>query len=139
MDKGIFRKKSVDKLQSPENLNDYLRVSNPGMWLLLAAIVILLVGTCIWGIFGEINSSAPAVAQVDGGQIICYVEDEYIPRVETGMKVLLEDREGTVSGIRLDDVIGYEITVTMEEPPKDGYYLAEIILDSEHPVSFVLN
>lgn len=138
MGNEIFRKKSLEKIQSPESLNDYLRVSNPGMWLLLGAIVVLLIGACVWGIFGSVTSQTEAVAVVEDGQVVCYVEEAYRDRVASGMKVILEDREGTVNEV-IRDQDGVEITVTMENPPEDGFYTAQIILSSERPVSFVLN
>ena len=52
---GIFRQKSIDKVSSPEKLDDYIRVTRPGVWMTLAAIGILLVGTIVWGIFGELT------------------------------------------------------------------------------------
>ncbi len=55
MDNGIFRQKSIDKVSSPEKLDDYIRVTTPGVWFTLAAIVILLVGTIVWGTFGELT------------------------------------------------------------------------------------
>ena len=139
MGNEIFRKKSLEKIQSPESLNDYLRVSNPGMWLLLAAIAVLLAGACIWSIFGTVRSSTTAVATVGEEQIICYVDEQDQQRVQPGMKVLLEGREGIVSEVPGDDGTGFRVNITMDDPPAPGYYLAEIILNEEHPVSFVLN
>lgn len=52
---GIFRKKSIDKVSSPEKLDDYIRVTTPSVWITLAAIVILLVGATVWGFFGELT------------------------------------------------------------------------------------
>lgn len=49
MNDKIFRKKSVDKMSSPEQLNDYIKVTNPGVWMVLAAIAVLLAGVCVWG------------------------------------------------------------------------------------------
>lgn len=43
--------KSLNRVKSPEDLNDYIRVANPGVWLVLVAVVILLAGVCIWGLF----------------------------------------------------------------------------------------
>lgn len=37
MNDKIFRKKSVEKMSSPEQLNDYVKVTNPGVWMVLAA------------------------------------------------------------------------------------------------------
>ena len=52
MNNGIFRQKSIDKVSSPEKLDDYIRVTTPGVWITITAIVILLVGTIVWGTFG---------------------------------------------------------------------------------------
>ncbi|MBR6332386.1 MAG: hypothetical protein IKR78_04560, partial [Dehalococcoidales bacterium] len=56
MDNPIFRKKSVEHISSPEQLNDYLHVTNLSVWLLLIAVAILLVGLLIWGGFAYITS-----------------------------------------------------------------------------------
>ena len=41
---SLFRKASVERIQSPEQLNDYLRITNPTIWVLLAAVIVLLAG-----------------------------------------------------------------------------------------------
>ena len=51
---GIFRQKSIDKVSSPEKLDDYIRVTTPSVWITLAVIAILLVGVILWGTFGEL-------------------------------------------------------------------------------------
>ena len=51
----LFRKKSVEKISSPDELNDYIRVTTPSVWILLAAIIILLVGMLAWSIFGTVD------------------------------------------------------------------------------------
>ena len=52
---SIFRQKSLDKVSSPEQLNDYIRVTTPSVWLVLAALVVLLVGMLAWSIFGTVE------------------------------------------------------------------------------------
>ena len=49
MNDKIFRKKSIERMKSPDELNDYIRISEPGVWLLLAGLILLLAGACIWG------------------------------------------------------------------------------------------
>ena len=57
MSDQIFRKKSLDRISSPEQLNDYIRMANPGIWMILAAVIILLAGVCVWGIFGHLDTN----------------------------------------------------------------------------------
>ena len=42
MNDQLFRKKSVERVSSPEQLNDYIRVANPSVWMILAAIVMVI-------------------------------------------------------------------------------------------------
>ena len=58
MDNQVFRKKSLEQISSPEQLNDYLRVTNPAVWLLLTAVILLLVGVLIWSSVHRQNESA---------------------------------------------------------------------------------
>ena len=54
MNNSIFRQKSIDKITSPEKLDDYIKVTKPSVWITLIAIVLLLAGTIVWSIFGEV-------------------------------------------------------------------------------------
>ena len=54
-----FRKKSVEQVHSPEELNDYIRVTSPSVWLVLLAIVLLLIGIVAWSILGTVEGVAP--------------------------------------------------------------------------------
>ncbi|MCL2080039.1 MAG: hypothetical protein FWH17_09450 [Oscillospiraceae bacterium] len=44
----LFRKEAVDKLTSPEDLNSYVKVLNPRIWLILAGIIIALAGLVVF-------------------------------------------------------------------------------------------
>ena len=57
--KQIFREKSIERVSSPEKLDDYIKVTTPSVWIILAATVALLVGMIIWGGFGKIEVNTP--------------------------------------------------------------------------------
>lgn len=38
----------LSRINSPEQIDDYIRVTTPGMWLLVLAIIILLASGIIW-------------------------------------------------------------------------------------------
>ena len=54
-EKSIFREKSIERVTSPEQLNDYIKVTTPSVWLILFATLILIVGTLFWAVFGKIQ------------------------------------------------------------------------------------
>ena len=53
----LFRKKSMDRISSPEELNDYIKVTSPSVWIVIAAIVVLLVGALVWGALGTVEQT----------------------------------------------------------------------------------
>ncbi len=55
---GIFREKSIERISSPEELNDYIRVTTPSVWLVLAALIVLLAGMLAWSALGTVEAHA---------------------------------------------------------------------------------
>ena len=52
---NIFREKSLNKISSPDQMSDYIRVTTPSVWIALLALVILLVGILAWSILGTVE------------------------------------------------------------------------------------
>ncbi|MDR0738839.1 MAG: hypothetical protein LBF33_01645 [Oscillospiraceae bacterium] len=46
----IFRKSSLERISSPEKLNEYIKVSNPGIWMVLVALFVMLAVAVIWSV-----------------------------------------------------------------------------------------
>lgn len=51
----LFRKKSLDRVTSPEQLDDYIRVTTPSVWFILIALIVLLAGLIAYSIFGTVE------------------------------------------------------------------------------------
>ncbi len=54
---GLFREKSLQRVSSPEKLDDYIKVVSPGVWLVLIAIIILLLGVLAWASVGSVPAA----------------------------------------------------------------------------------
>jgi HlyD family secretion protein len=54
----IFRKVALERLSSPEQLDQMVQVTDPKGWLALAGIGILLLAAIGWGVFGSIPTEA---------------------------------------------------------------------------------
>lgn len=70
---SLFREKSLEALDSPEALNDYLRVTSPRVWLVLAAVIALLVGAILWGVLGRIDTTRQVAVVTTEKGTSCYV------------------------------------------------------------------
>lgn len=138
MNEQIFRKKSYDKIKSPESLDDYIRVSNPGVWLLLISIVVLLIGAGIWGVFGHIDSTVSTIVCVENGNVTCEVCQDEITGITEGLTVRFDGKEATIDDIELVDSI-YICTLKIDDTIVDGYYDGKIVTETYKPISFISN
>ncbi|MDO5485163.1 MAG: hypothetical protein Q4F51_02440 [Sarcina sp.] len=92
MEEQIFRKKSLDRLSSPEQLNDYLHVTSPGIWIVLGAVIFLLISIFVWSSFTTIESYAAGDAVAENGVLMITFDDpQTAANVETGMAVSVGD------------------------------------------------
>lgn len=99
MQNKLFKKSSVQRITSPEKLNDYIQVANPSIWLILAAAVLLLASVLVWGIFGSVSTTATVKGLAQNGQIVCYIGTNSGISVEKGMQVAISgDMKSTVTG-----------------------------------------
>ena len=54
MRRDLFRKVALDKLSSPEQLDQLITLTTPRAWFALIAIGGILVTAILWGVFGSI-------------------------------------------------------------------------------------
>ena len=155
MKQELFRKKTIDQLSTPEELTDYIRVSSPAMWMVLGGIILLLLGTCVWGIFGRLDTTLQTAAVSSDKQLVLLLREEDTEKLQTGMTVTVNGNQHTI----------LEITSQMTQVPADsleshyggfqdgqwvcvaqldgsepkGVYSASILIESIAPMKFALN
>ena len=150
MKEGIFRKESLEKINSPGQLNRYIRVADSGTWLILAAIVVLLLGTIIWGIFGAVETTMDVQVAQAGDIYVCCMADADAGDVQPGMLVRAGDQEGEIIALLsaeevqllgLDAALlsGGTAYARAEFASLDaGVHEGEVVLERIAPISFVI-
>lgn len=139
MKEEIFRQKSLQRLKSPENLDDYIKVSNPSVWVLLASVIILLAGACVWGFYGRINSILRTRVYAEKGVVVCYISDNDIFSVKKDMIVCFENYKAAITEIGQKENQGYACILQTSQTVPDGFYDGKIVISSIKPISFILN
>ncbi|MHC4081190.1 MAG: NHLP bacteriocin system secretion protein [Planctomycetota bacterium] len=56
LSKRLFREAALERLSSPEQLDQQLQVTSPKGWIALTAIWVLLAGVIAWSILGEVHT-----------------------------------------------------------------------------------
>ena len=59
MDDSLFRKVSLERLSSPEQIDQLMKIRSPSGWIVLSSAIILLLVGCLWLIFGKIPVTVP--------------------------------------------------------------------------------
>ena len=157
MNNKLFRPKSVERISSPEQLNEYIRVSNPSVWMLLGAIVILLLGVCVWGVTGHLDTTLAVVAVGQDDAVIAYVKEADAGMLRTGMEVSIGENKGSVAEIAAQPVQAQDVlsaymlhvgalqadewvyAAQLDVECAAGVHEAQIVTQRVSPMSFVLN
>ena len=139
MNEELFRKKSLDKVKSPDNLDDYIQIANPGVWLIIISAIVLLVGACIWGTFGHIDSIIDTVVKVDEQGITCSILEEDVSTVMVGMTVKVGNNQLEIIDIGQKTATGYTCILKTDSSIEKGFYNGKIVIQSVKPFAFVFN
>ena len=133
-EQSVFRKKTLDRISSPDQLTDYLRVTNPGIWAVLAAVLLLLGGIFAWAAVGTLETTADAAVIVNGhtAQIVA----NGAAPIEAGMTLRVLGKEYVIASAESDEYGRTTGTAEVELP--DGTYEGIVVTDSTRPLDFLL-
>lgn len=96
---SIFNQKAAEKLRTPDDLDKYVKVTTPSIWVVLAACVALLAGLVAWGFFGAVTTNLTAMAVVVDGQAMCFLPASEIGEVSLGDEATIDGERFTVDEI----------------------------------------
>ena len=153
----LFREKNMEQIESPETLDDYLQVTSPGVWIVLATIVVFLVGACLWGTFGHIDSTVKAAVVADGKETVCLVPEGALSSAVEKRVVKIDNTEYELSPENLEPQVISEDTniywilagnlsigdivyeIPFSESLGEGVYSGTIVTETLTPMSLLLN
>lgn len=138
MDESIYRKQSMERINSPEALNDYLRVTNPAVWMILIAVILLLAGMLVWSTSATIDSYATGTAVVEGGTMQVYFDDAKMAEsVGPGMTVIVGTTEVKITSVGAD-ASGRRFAHCLTTLA-DGTYPAKVLLRQTQVIRLLFN
>ncbi len=157
MNDDIFRKKSIDNMDSPENLDSFLRITNPPIWFAIIGVIILLIGTVIWGCMAKLEVKLDGVVVSKAGKAVCYVSELDIASISAETEVIVNGNRYTVNSVSgqafeagevLNDYsmnLGgfsrgeYVYELGLDASINDGNYASKLVVESISPISFIFS
>ena len=143
MQSHLFRKQNVERISSPEQLQDYMRVTNPGVWMVLAAVIALLAGLLAASALVKVETTVDAKGEIAqaGGEVVMTLTPQAGQAVREDMPVRLAGQDGRVAYVYESDgetIVKAELDKAAEALPA-GTYDVEIVTETLSPISFLLN
>ena len=143
MQSHLFRKQNVERISSPEQLQDYMRVTNPGVWMVLAAVIVLLAGLLAASALVKVETTVEAKGEIAqaGGEVVMTLTPQAGQAVREDMPVRLAGQDGRVAYVYESDgetIVKAELDKAAEALPA-GTYDVEIVTETLSPISFLLN
>ena len=132
----LFRKKAMARISSPEDLTSYLRVTSPGMWIVLAAVIVLLVGLLAWAAVGTLETAVDATAIVQNHTAEVVAAGQDADTLKAGMPLRIAAQEFVIASVDFDEY--GRATARAEVLLPDGTYDAKIVVEQTRPIEFLL-
>ena len=83
----IFRETAMRKMSSADDLDHYLKVTNPSAWVLIGAVAVLLVAAFIWGCTATLPLTSNTVGVLKDGEVVCFLPIDNNAMATTESKV----------------------------------------------------
>ena len=131
--KNIYREKTLERLSTPDQLTDYLKVTNPGIWAILAAVIVLLAGTIVWSFAGDLETKSPATLIVKENRAQVSVEDT--KKLDEGDELIVASQSYVISAVATDE-FGRKMGIAEVDLP-DGRYEGVVVVEKIHPIKFL--
>lgn len=93
---ALFREQNLQRVNNPDALDDYIHIANPGVWMVLVIILLLLGAAVIWGLFGTVTVTTPGYLVVERGATTLWLPEEQALSTAPGSRVEAADTEGMV-------------------------------------------
>ncbi len=157
----LFRKASLERLASPEQLDKAIVISKPASWLALLGLSLIIIATLVWSFLGSLPSSIPVQGlsgkadQQAGQTISCYTSYLEASKIKKGMKATVKALDGDaqypakVSSIELDEtelsdmelvlgsteiIVEFQLELTQGTLPERTLVTAMIITEEIKPI-----
>ncbi|MBO6302901.1 MAG: hypothetical protein J6N15_10735 [Ruminiclostridium sp.] len=131
------KNKVPERISSPDQLSECLHATDPGAWIVLGIVLLLLSGILAWSVFGSLETSVVGVADVSDSTAKIYYIEEAIGKIKPGMTVKFETQTTEITDV-INTEYGDEVALA-PVAADDGIYDVRIVTAGVHPITFLLN
>ena len=155
--KELYRKKSLEKISSPEKIDGCIRAVNVRLWIVAAACMLVHLSLLLWGVFGKVEITQRAVTVCQNGAAVCFVDEGQIDEISDDTEFRIGGRpytHGEISArpekacdamseyaahVGLYDENQWVYAAVLRADLDDGVYETEVVTQSISPILLLTN
>lgn len=147
-------KKKGNCYANPESLDDYIRVTSPPVWVILASLLVIVLGVFAWASMGQMRTTVQAGAIAEDGVVTCYVPLQYASYINETSTITVAGKTVTFGaatprevkttgaeaellakhGIDPASVVAVEVRMRID----DGLYRTMVVVETISPLRLIL-
>lgn len=112
---GVFRRSTMNRIASADDLDHYIKVTNPSAWIIVCAALLLIAGIVVWAVVAIVPVTVNTTGfllenpQGDGGAVVCWVNKPTADKIKESGAI------ASVDGIEAKSVVVDETPVSLSE------------------------
>lgn len=95
----MFSERARQKLRSADDLDKFVRVTNPNVWVILGACAAMVAGVLAWAFFGSANTNVEVLGTYINGQALSLLSPDEIQGVDPGDPANVAGKKTTVAEV----------------------------------------
>ena len=119
--KEVFRRSTMNRISSADELDHYIKVTNPSAWVVVVAALLLIAGIVVWAVVAivpvTVNATGFTIKAPESGKtlVICYVDKSTADKIrESGAKATVGNVEATAVSVAPTPLSSAEIAKALD-------------------------
>lgn len=129
----LFKDEKIKRVTSPEQLNDYIKVTGVHVWIILVALILMLIAFCLWGVLGRLETKVACQVTVTEEHAIVDTPIE----ADENMLINVHGRKAYIDNVEIH-TDGCTVSAEVKDVD-DGVYNGYIITKTVAPVYYLFN
>lgn len=96
MSTGFFRKSALEKLSTPEKLDQLIKVTDRKAWIALLTIGMVIITAVLWSAFGKVKTKLDVIGIIQGGEVHEVVATSQGQLIELNVKIGTHVKKGDI-------------------------------------------
>ncbi|MEA4853370.1 MAG: hypothetical protein VB082_03720 [Christensenella sp.] len=152
-------RKEIEKksIRSPEQLEEAIKISTPGVWVVVVLGILALGAFLLWASMGSIPTKVSSVAWVENTAAVMYIPEDRMKGIDTTKEVIVDGQYHEIISISNEPISAEELKTTLDDEmyyrlnPADWSYevkfdaqglgegakVASVVVEAVHPISFI--